>query len=234
MIADLGISPVDGRPGYTASDFTTYPKVGFQNAPAYCENTDIALATNNITIPSNWAPGRYSFIWVWFFGSTHITSSYTSCWEADVYATEEEAVAARAEALKPARQDVAIRFNSNWGSGADGAIEMPADFNNSYVVVKFPSKVGSFSVWGANVEASAEQRENGEYILYQRGTWWQPPEAGFTISFSAESYMKPCGISEKQIETRVEQFDDQWASKRMDKRLFRPLNGKKHYSRWGR
>jgi hypothetical protein len=55
LVADLGVAPV----GHNVPDDVTtqYPKMGFQNAPKFCENPDKALATNAFTVPSL-QPGR--------------------------------------------------------------------------------------------------------------------------------------------------------------------------------
>ncbi|CAH1238333.1 Hypp5565 [Branchiostoma lanceolatum] len=84
VVEDMGISPF-GRnidPVIT----TTYPKPGFQNAPKYCEDEGNAMGTYNFTIPMDMKPGRHTFVWKWIRSPR--VNPFTTCWEADVFATK--------------------------------------------------------------------------------------------------------------------------------------------------
>jgi len=57
--------------------------LGFQRAPRFCDNTDRALATGCMSIPSNLATGHYVFQWYWIFNPG---APYVTCWDALVVA----------------------------------------------------------------------------------------------------------------------------------------------------
>ncbi len=61
QIADLGKSPVGNA--VVDSDTTQYPKIGYQNAPKFCENMDKSLATNAFIIP-DLQPGKGNFVFL--------------------------------------------------------------------------------------------------------------------------------------------------------------------------
>jgi len=76
-IVNLGISPF----GHNV-DVSTYPKLGFQNAPAFCEDTDKSLGTYSFNIPEDMEPGDYTFVWLWAFNSPQ--DYYSTCFEVTV------------------------------------------------------------------------------------------------------------------------------------------------------
>jgi len=76
-IANLGVSPVGQN-----ADVSTYPKPGFQNAPAFCEDTDKSLGTYSFNIPDDMEPGEYTFVWLWAFNSPQ--DYYSTCFEVTV------------------------------------------------------------------------------------------------------------------------------------------------------
>ncbi|CAH1782946.1 unnamed protein product [Owenia fusiformis] len=83
LVVDLGVSPFGH---HISNQMTmTYPKPGFQNAPKFCENPDKALGTYAFNLPSDFQPGRYTFLWAWYFNGKN--DLYTGCWEADVVAS---------------------------------------------------------------------------------------------------------------------------------------------------
>ncbi|XP_078656188.1 uncharacterized protein LOC144902560 isoform X1 [Branchiostoma floridae x Branchiostoma belcheri] len=86
QIFDMGVSPYGNNipPELT----TIYPKPGFQNAPKFCEDQGNAMATYNFTIPMDLTPGRHTFVWKWI--RTPTVNPFTTCWEADVFATKAE------------------------------------------------------------------------------------------------------------------------------------------------
>ncbi|XP_078656190.1 uncharacterized protein LOC144902560 isoform X3 [Branchiostoma floridae x Branchiostoma belcheri] len=86
QIMDMGVSPYGNNipPELT----TIYPKPGFQNAPKFCEDQGNAMATYNFTIPMDLTPGRHTFVWKWI--RTPTVNPFTTCWEADVFATKAE------------------------------------------------------------------------------------------------------------------------------------------------
>jgi len=57
---------------------------GFQNCPKFCENTDKALCTGTITIPTDMPLGLHTMQWYWAFNSP--TDLYATCWEARIVA----------------------------------------------------------------------------------------------------------------------------------------------------
>ncbi|KAI8494221.1 hypothetical protein Bbelb_279810 [Branchiostoma belcheri] len=113
LLEDLGVSPTGNLP---ASIMSSYPKPGYQNAPKFCDNQDKALATGNFTLPTDMQPGRYTFLWAWSFNSPQDT--YTSCWEADVVASQTE----RDNRLQQRGQASgdACDFNTNCNGGNGG------------------------------------------------------------------------------------------------------------------
>ena len=52
--------------------------LGYQNAPAFCENMDLALGTYSFEISQNFKPGNYTFAWMWIFRDN---KQFTTCWE---------------------------------------------------------------------------------------------------------------------------------------------------------
>ncbi|CAH1274162.1 Hypp5267 [Branchiostoma lanceolatum] len=84
QIMDMGVSPY----GRELSDevLATYPKPGFQNVPKFCEDPDDAMGTYNFTIPMDLQPGRHIFVWKWIRDPA--VPPFTTCWEADVFATK--------------------------------------------------------------------------------------------------------------------------------------------------
>ena len=69
-VVNLGISPF----GFQVPDdeITKYPKPGFQNAPAFCEDTDKALGTYSFNVPTDFATGEYTFVWLWAFNGAQV------------------------------------------------------------------------------------------------------------------------------------------------------------------
>eukprot|EP00494_Astrolonche_serrata_P030972 UN31240 len=53
--------------------------------PLFCENTDKALYTGTITIPSDLPLQHYTLQWYWAFNSP--TDLYATCWEAELIAS---------------------------------------------------------------------------------------------------------------------------------------------------
>ncbi|XP_078573463.1 uncharacterized protein LOC144860195 [Branchiostoma floridae x Branchiostoma japonicum] len=86
QIMDMGVSPY----GDDVSEevLRTYPKVGFQNAPKFCEDPEDAMGTYNFTIPMDLTPGRHTFVWKWI--RIPSVNPFTTCWEADVFRTKAE------------------------------------------------------------------------------------------------------------------------------------------------
>lgn len=82
FVFDLGRSPV----GSNNTRSSSYPKPGFQNAPALCDHSkapmDRALGTYSFNVPKDIAPGRYTFIWLWAFNRPN--ELYSTCFEVDV------------------------------------------------------------------------------------------------------------------------------------------------------
>ena len=72
-VVNLGISPF----GFQVPDeeITKYPKPGFQNAPAFCEDTDKALGTYSFNLPNDFATGEYTFVWLWAFNGAQVGNS---------------------------------------------------------------------------------------------------------------------------------------------------------------
>ena len=64
-IVNLGISPF----GFSVSDdvISSYPKVGFSNAPKFCDDTGNALATYSFNVPADMEIGEHTFVWLWAF-----------------------------------------------------------------------------------------------------------------------------------------------------------------------
>ncbi|CAH1238336.1 Hypp5567 [Branchiostoma lanceolatum] len=86
QIMDMGVSPY----GRELSDevLSTYPKPGFQNVPKFCEDPEDSMGTYNFTVPMDLQPGRHTFVWKWIRSPT--VAPFTTCWEADVFATKAE------------------------------------------------------------------------------------------------------------------------------------------------
>jgi len=84
-IVNLGTSPFGND--VPDSEVNTYPKQGFANAPAFCEDTGHALGTYAFNVPADMEPGRYTFVWLWAFNSA--TDYYSTCFE--VFVAENEA-----------------------------------------------------------------------------------------------------------------------------------------------
>ncbi|XP_039251212.2 uncharacterized protein LOC120328749 [Styela clava] len=82
LVADLGVKD---PPDQSSDAYTQYPKPGYQNAPAFCENKDKSLGTYSFNVPSDLQPGRYTFLWLWGFNS--IGDLYSSCFEVDIVST---------------------------------------------------------------------------------------------------------------------------------------------------
>ena len=80
LVADLGISDF----GHNVPDSETkiYPKPGFQNAPAFSENTDKSLGTYSFNVPENLEAGVYTFVWEWRFNGP--ADSYVTCFEVKI------------------------------------------------------------------------------------------------------------------------------------------------------
>ena len=72
-VVNLGISPF----GFQVPDdeITKYPKPGFQNAPAFCEDTDKALGTYSFNVPTDFATGEYTFVWLWAFNGAQVRTA---------------------------------------------------------------------------------------------------------------------------------------------------------------
>merc|ERR1711972_1279289 len=79
-IVNLGKSPV----GHEVPDSTidSYPKQGFQNAPAFCEDTDKSLGTYSFNVPDNMESGKYTFVWLWAFNGPK--DYYSTCFEVTI------------------------------------------------------------------------------------------------------------------------------------------------------
>ncbi|CAG5085448.1 Oidioi.mRNA.OKI2018_I69.PAR.g10898.t1.cds [Oikopleura dioica] len=78
-VANLGKSPTGN-----GVDTEAYPKVGYANAPAFCEDTDKSLGTYSFNIPEDYPVGSYTFSWVWAFN--HATDYYSTCFEVEIVA----------------------------------------------------------------------------------------------------------------------------------------------------
>jgi len=85
-IADLGLSPNGWA--IDESVINSYPKPGYQNAPAFCENMDKAMATAAFDIPQTQNTGSHTFMWEWAFNGP--ADIYTTCWEVDIVANKAE------------------------------------------------------------------------------------------------------------------------------------------------
>jgi len=95
-IVDLGKSPV----GHQIPDerINSYPKPGFQNAPAFCEDTDKSMGTYSFNVPRDMETGKYTFVWLWAFNSPQ--DYYSTCFEVEVvndYKEREAALLARGQ-----------------------------------------------------------------------------------------------------------------------------------------
>ncbi|CAH1238326.1 Hypp5560 [Branchiostoma lanceolatum] len=88
QIMDMGVSPYRWCGSEGDEVLGTFPKPGFQNAPKFCEDPEDAMGTYNFTIPMDLKPGRHTFVWKWIRVST--VNPFTTCWEADVFATKAE------------------------------------------------------------------------------------------------------------------------------------------------
>ena len=55
-IYDMGVSPRGGH--LTDEETMTYPKPGYQNAPAFCQNMDKSMGTYTIYIPNHLQAGE--------------------------------------------------------------------------------------------------------------------------------------------------------------------------------
>jgi len=75
LVADLGVSLY----GRDLTEPDKYPKPGYQNAPAFCENTDKAMGTYSFEVPKTFKPGQYTFVWRWSFNSP--SDLYTTCFD---------------------------------------------------------------------------------------------------------------------------------------------------------
>nr|XP_039251213.1 uncharacterized protein LOC120328750 [Styela clava] len=82
LVADLGVKD---PPDETSNAYTQYPKPGYQNAPAFCEDTGLSLGTYSFNVPSDLQPGQYTFLWLWEFNN--VGDIYTSCFEVNIVST---------------------------------------------------------------------------------------------------------------------------------------------------
>ncbi|XP_039250782.2 uncharacterized protein LOC120328380 [Styela clava] len=82
LVADLGAKdpPVMG-----STKHHVYPKPGYQNAPAFCENMRKSLGTYSFNVPKNLEPGQYTFMWLWAFNS--FKEIYSTCFEVKIVKT---------------------------------------------------------------------------------------------------------------------------------------------------
>jgi hypothetical protein len=85
-VVNLGVSPFGHN--VPDSEINSYPKEGFANAPAFCEDTNLALGTYSFNVPADMATGRYTFAWLWAFNSA--TDYYSTCFEVIVVANKAE------------------------------------------------------------------------------------------------------------------------------------------------
>ena len=81
-LANLGISPFGHQ--VPEDQVAAFPKPGFQNAPAFCEDTDKALGTYSFNIPNDFEPGSYTFAWLWAFNGQQ--DYYSTCFDVEVVA----------------------------------------------------------------------------------------------------------------------------------------------------
>ncbi|XP_039251287.2 uncharacterized protein LOC120328812 [Styela clava] len=77
LVFDLSASPLNDE-----ILSKSYPKPGFQNAPAFCLNQDKSLGTYSFNVPLNLSPGRYTFMWLWAFNN--MGDLFTTCYEVQI------------------------------------------------------------------------------------------------------------------------------------------------------
>jgi len=116
-IVDLSTSPFGHN--VPDSEINSYPKPGYQNAPAFCEDTDKALGTYSFNVPRDMAPGHYTFAWLWAFNGP--TDYYSTCFEVEIV----ENAAKRAEVFTSRGQsDFTLPCDqSATSNGAAGSLE---------------------------------------------------------------------------------------------------------------
>lgn len=125
-VVDLSVSPV----GHSVpdSEINSYPKPGFQNAPAFCEDTNLALGTYSFNVPADMEPGEYTFVWLWAFNSA--TDYYSTCFEvivADNAQAREATLAGRGQTDFSLPCDTSPTSNGEAGSlvGCNGQVTTP-------------------------------------------------------------------------------------------------------------
>jgi len=84
LVADLGVSVF----GNDNTEPDKYPKPGYQNAPAFCEDTDKAMGTYSFDVPNNFKPGEYTFVWRWSFNGKD--DIYTTCFDVIITKSKRE------------------------------------------------------------------------------------------------------------------------------------------------
>jgi len=85
-LVDLGISPFGHQ--VPDSEVGKFPKPGFQNAPAFCEDTDKALSTYSFNVPLDIGEGTFTFVWLWAFNGPQ--DYYSTCFDVEIVGTAEE------------------------------------------------------------------------------------------------------------------------------------------------
>ncbi|CBY24786.1 unnamed protein product [Oikopleura dioica] len=118
-VADLGRSPTGN-----GVDTEAYPKIGYANAPAFCEDTDKSLGTYSFNIPVDYPAGSYTFSWVWAFNGP--TDYYSTCFEVEIVndkAARDAIVLGRGQSITTAICDATGTSTGEAGStvGCDGA-----------------------------------------------------------------------------------------------------------------
>ncbi|XP_076807142.1 uncharacterized protein LOC143450466 [Clavelina lepadiformis] len=111
-VADLGVSPV----GSANTQSSKYPKLGYQNAPNFCKDTDKSMGTYSFNLPSDVTAGEYTFMWRWSFNGP--SNNYATCFDVVVVRTKAE----RDNMLRQANPSVNLEVacggtTSNGGQG---------------------------------------------------------------------------------------------------------------------
>jgi len=123
-VVNLGISPF----GFQVPDdeITKYPKPGFQNAPAFCEDTDKALGTYSFNVPTDFATGEYTFVWLWAFNGAQ--DYYSTCFEVEVVA---DAAARQAKLAARGQNDFSLPCDTGLTSTGEVGSTIGCDTSGS-------------------------------------------------------------------------------------------------------
>merc|ERR1711953_1357377 len=125
--------PDNGNFIYQAPDneVASFPKVGFQNAPAFCEDTDKALSTYSFNVPQDLEAGEYTFVWLWAFNSPQ--DYYSTCFDVEIV---EDAAARQSKMSARGQNDFSLICDSTGTSTGEfgsmlGCDSLPDNGNNN-------------------------------------------------------------------------------------------------------